>query len=208
VLLLLAAPVGARGEALRRYAFDAFLDGRPIGRQIFDVRDASDEREVTISADFDVRLLFFSVYSYRHRNREAWREGCLWRIDAETDDNGKPFAVRGARGDMGFIVIGKARSDTLDDCVWTFAYWDERIVARTRLLNSQTGVYEDVRATLVGTEPVAAAGRAVTARRYALEGHEFRIDLWYAPNGDWVGLESRTGGGRLLRLVPTSGSAP
>ena len=202
-LVTVAAP--ARGDSPREYAFDALLDGKPIGRQTFEVRGGEAEQHVSIAADFDVRLLFFSVYSYRHRNREVWRDGCLWRIDAETDEDGKAFRVRGARGDSGFLVTSETSSDTLDDCVWTFAYWDERFLSRARLLNSQTGAYEAVRARLVGNEFLVASGRMVPARRYALEGEKFRIELWYASDGEWLGLESRTTGGRLLRLVRDDG---
>jgi hypothetical protein len=200
-MLFMAAAAPTRGAAPRRYVFDALLDGKPIGRQTFEVRGDDREQNVSIAADFDVRFLSLSFYSYRHRNTEVWRDGCLWSIDAATEDDGKTFRVRGARSADGFLVTSETRSQPLDDCVWTFAYWDERFLSRPRLLNSQTGSYEAVRSRLVGNEPLVATGRTISARRYALEGEKFRIDVWYAPDGEWLGLESRTGGGRLLRLV-------
>jgi hypothetical protein len=165
------------------------------------VRSGEAEQHVSIAADFDVRLLFFSVYSYRHRNREVWRDGCLQRIDAETDDDGETSRVRGERGAGGFLVHSEARSETLEGCVWSFAYWDPQFLSRSRLLNSQTGAYESVRGRLVGNEPFVVGGRAVPARRYALDGENFRIELWYTLDGEWLGLQSRTSDGRLLSLV-------
>jgi hypothetical protein len=200
VLLSFLAAAGRAGSA-RDYTFDALLDGKPIGRQTFQVRSSAAEQHVSIAADFDVRLLFFSVYSYRHRNREVWRDGCLQRIDAETDADGETSRVRGARGASGFLVRSGSRSQSLDGCVWTFAYWDQRFLARSRLLNAQTGAYESVRGELVGNEPFIVRGRTVPAQRYALDGENFRIELWYALDGEWLGLESRTTEGHLLRLV-------
>jgi len=72
---------------------------------------------------------------------------------------------------------------------------------------SQTGIYERARATLVDTEEIAVNGKPTEAHRYALEGASFRIDLWYSLDGDWLALESRTGGGSLLRYSRTPGSA-
>jgi hypothetical protein len=89
----------------------------------------------------------------------------------------------------------------LGECVWTFAYWDASFLDRAELLNPQTGAHEPVRATLVGTEPMLANGSPIEARRYLLEGEGFRIDLWYSLEGEWLGLQSRTGNGGLLRFV-------
>jgi hypothetical protein len=203
LLTCLAGP--ASGTSPRAYAFDALLDGKPIGRQTFEVRGGDAERLVSIAADFEVRFLSFTVYAYRHRNREVWRDGCLWRIDAETDDAGTRSRVRGARSDRGFVVTGETLTETMDDCVWSFAYWDPRILSRDRLLNSQTGAYEAVRARFVEDEPLEVMGRTVPARRYLLEGETFRMELWYGPDDEWLGLASRTTDGRVLRLVRSNG---
>ena len=86
-------------------------------------------------------------------------------------------------------------------------YWDESFLSKSRLLNSQTRTYERVHTTLVRTEEIAVNGRPTEARRYALEGASFRIDLWYSLDGDWLALESRTSGGSLLRFSRTHGAA-
>jgi hypothetical protein len=156
---------------------------------------------MAISADFDVRILFFTVYRYRHRNEEVWRDGCLALIESHTDDNGKISRVRGRRSASEFAVETTASRQSLEGCVWTFAYWDERFLDRAKLLNPQTGAHEAVRATLVGIETTLANGSPTEARRYLLEGEGFRIELWYSLEGDWLGLESRTGNGGLLRFV-------
>jgi hypothetical protein len=39
----------------------------------------------------------------------------------------------------------------------------------------------------------------VEAERYRLRADDLDITLWYTPDGDWIGLESDTGKGRMLR---------
>jgi hypothetical protein len=89
----------------------------------------------------------------------------------------------------------------LADCVWSFAYWDEGLVSRRKLLTSQPGEYEPVTTSLIGEETIELRGRPTRARRYALEGPRFRIDLWYSPEREWLALESLSKGGRRLRYV-------
>ena len=54
-----------------------------------------------------------------------------------------------------------------------------------------------------------AAGRILSAERWALQADGQEIRLWYGPGGRWLGLESRTEGGRVQRyeLVDFGGNA-
>jgi hypothetical protein len=200
-LALLADATEVHGAEPREWTFGVFLDDKPIGHQAFRLTRDGGEQRIAIRADFAVRFFSFTVYRYRHRNEEVWHDGCLARIESHTDDNGRISRVRGERGASGFAVETLAGRQSLGACVWTFAYWDESFLDRAELLNPQTGAHEPVRATLVGTEPMLANGSPIEARRYLLEGESFRIDLWYSLEGEWLGLQSRTGNGGLLRFV-------
>ena len=50
-----------------------------------------------------------------------------------------------------------------------------------------------------GRERRTYRGREVEAERYRLKAEDLDITLWYTTDGDWIGLESDTGKGRLLR---------
>ena len=66
-------------------------------------------------------------------------------------------------------------------------------------MNPQTGEYQPVETQALGRETLSVRGREVQAQRHALRTDDFRIDVWYAPDGDWLALESRTPEGRRLR---------
>ena len=50
-------------------------------------------------------------------------------------------------------------------------------------------------------ETVTVRNIPMSTRRYALHGPNLRIDLWYAADGRWVQLESRTSRGSILKYV-------
>jgi hypothetical protein len=198
-LLLAAGTASAEQDAVRTWRFDVSLDGRRIGEHSFVAAERDGVVEIESQARFTVNLLFVPVYRYEHRNREVWRDGCLARIDARTLDNGEELRVRGELAAEGFSIQGPDGAATLPGCIKTFAYWDPRFLAEERLLNAQTGEYETVRAQDRGTDTLLVAGRAREAHRHTLEAAGFQIDLWYSPQGEWLGLESRTPEGRRLR---------
>lgn len=205
LLVLLGMLLGARHASAGtagEWNFTVLLEGDPIGRQTFRVADEGPRRRVSIEASMDVKILFLTVYSYRHKNVEAWEDGCLASIESDTDDNGTRFKVRGKReGDAFAVDTGKAHV-TLPACVRSFAYWDPEMLRHTSLLNSQTGEYEAVQLREVGEEVVVYRGGQQRARRVALEGPDLRIDLWYSSaDKDWLALESKSKNGRIIRYV-------
>jgi hypothetical protein len=191
-------------EEPRQWRFRVLLDGREIGVHEFRVSGNGPEQRVEIDASFDVRFLFINAYRYRHQNAETWRDGCLSSIESSTDDNGDMLRVSGAPVGAGFGIDHHAGGRVLETaCVRSFAYWDLDLFSAERLLNSQTGEFVDVRVEDRGTETLRIGDSDVPARRFALVLPDGEIDLWYGrDNAQWLALESRTEGGRLLRYEP------
>ncbi len=194
---LLASPADA---ASREWNFEVLLDDRKIGYHSFSLSEADGQQVIETEASFDVKLLFITAFKYRHRNTEVWNDGCLRSIDAETDSNGKRFEVKGTATAESLSVAGTNGEAELGDCVRTFAYWDRELLTADRLLNSQTGEYEDVEIREVGNETIEVDGREVEAIRYALDAKGGEISLWYADESRvWLALEAPAKGGRTIR---------
>ena len=77
------------------YDFKVFRGKDEIGRQRFDVSTEGERTQVRVDAQFTVKFLYITVYTYRHANVEKWEGRCLREIHAETDDNGESFFVNG-----------------------------------------------------------------------------------------------------------------
>ena len=202
----------ADGLPGKQWQFDVALDDKPIGIHTFELQQDGSKQVLTTEASFDVKFLFVTAFRYRHQNTEVWNDGCLASIDASTDSNGKQFDVRGELGDGSFNLASEEGSMTLPSCVQTFAYWNPAILESQKLLNSQTGKYEDVKVILEGRERLPVAGRPVDALRYRLSAQAGDIILWYSSaDSTWIGLEAPAKGGRKLRYkavaVPDSNAS-
>lgn len=202
VLALAVAATPSTASTDRELRFRVLLDDSPIGTQVFRVRDDGQRERVSIEASMDVKILFVTAYSYRHRNEETWSGDCLEAIEATTDDNGDRLSVRGRADGQGFLVERTGGREVLPACVTSFAYWAPARLRVGRLLNSQTGELEAVEVRDLGEETVLDRGREVRARRIALDGKDLHIELWYeVGSGDWIALESPTSSGRRLKYV-------
>lgn len=200
-LVLAAHPVFAGdAQAARDYSFDVLLDDKPIGTHRYQVEATANGIERILSeASFEYRLLGITLYRYRHSAEELWRDDCLQRIDATTNDNGEVQVVRGARSDDGFQLQQPRVQRTGSDCLSAYAYWDlPRLQRQSQLLNPQTGTFDAVRVEFVGEESLRRSGGPQPARRYRLRAAQLDIHLWYSPEGRWLQLVSAARGNRQL----------
>jgi hypothetical protein len=203
LLAALAVPLGAAATTSEQtMKFRVYLDSDPIGEHSFRLAHRGDGQEVLSEARFDVNLLIFNAYRYRHESREVWREGCIESIKAQTDDNGSAYRVEGERDREALTLAVNGRTERLPACVSTFAYWDREFLKRGRLLNPQNGEMIDVQVEPAGRERRKVDGRDLEAEAWRLRGEDLDLTVWYSEDGRWIGLESATDKGRTLRYVP------
>jgi hypothetical protein len=200
LLALAAVPPAFAGTGT--WNFRVLLDEREIGRHSYQLRPDDDGVELRSEARFDVRLLFVSAYRYRHEAVERWQDGCLRGLESQTVTNGKRIAVSAREIGGRLSVERPGATDTHAGCIFSFAYWDPRILDATALLNSQTGELVPVRVDRLGTESMTVQGRSLPTTRHRITGTGLQIDLWYA-DSRWVALEALTEGGRRLRYELT-----
>ena len=206
VILCSVRPVFASMET-RQWTFRVYLDDAEIGSHRVSLTDFGEVGEIRTEAKFNVPFLFFSVYTYRHRNTERWAGECLQAIESETDVNGDRYSVLGATKDRSFVVSA-VRGNTenqsiLPECVTTFAYWDRGFLLEPRLLNTQTGAYVNVEVELIGADVINVRNELIPSLHYRLMGNNIEVDLWYSRDSEWLALESVTKGGRRLRYELT-----
>jgi hypothetical protein len=205
--LLLAGATAAAdtgGDTLR---FQVLLDDRPIGTHEFHIAGDRDRRTVETRARFDVRVLFVPVFRYSHDNTEIWADGCVQRLDSQTDSNGTSYRVSLERDDRGYRIATLDRSvDDAAACINTFAYWDPAFLQQSRLLNSQTGELIEVRVEPLGVVELDWPGVEIPVEGFRIVSESDGVDISvYYGEADrrWVALESRLESGRLMRYVPS-----
>ena len=204
VALAFAVPASAAAGA---WNFRVLLDGREIGRHRYELQPRDDGMQLRSEARFDVRLLFFNAYRYEHEAVERWRGGCLRELQSRTVTNGERVAVS-ARDTGGQLAVERpAGRDVHQGCVFSFAYWDPRILEARALLNSQTGELVPVEVVRMGPDTLSVQGQDQLAMRHRISGPRLQIDLWYVGER-WVALEALTEGGRRLRYELTGDALP
>ena len=181
------------------YSFKVFLEEEEIGQQHFVVSSNKVSTTVQIEARFEVKYWFYTAYEYHHTNTETWNDGCVSQIRSETNDNGDTYFVQGSYADGRLTLVTQDGARTLDGCVKTFAYWDQEFLKSRSLLNSQTGEMNRVAVRNLGEETITVRNQPTAAIHYQLVAEKFSIDLWYAPGGEWVALQSTTEGDSRLR---------
>lgn len=185
---------GQASPASDSWSFRVYLDDRPIGIHTFQRSNDQNGYRVYIKATFDVSFMFINVYSYRHENTEYWQDGCLTRLSSHTDDDGQTHKVRLEKAHGHSLIRSTSGDHRIKNCVRSFAYWNPDLLKAPRLLNAQTGELVDVRLELV-SEPDD------DNLHYRLTGDSIDIRLRYSPEGDWLGLQSRTVEGYTLRYI-------
>jgi hypothetical protein len=200
LLTLMASGISVAEDSSRKtLMFDVFLDGKKIGYHRFEIDGSRSNTAVRSEANFDVKFLFVTAFSYRHNARENWAGGCLEEIEARTDSNGKELNVVGERTGDAFVIATGEDEAWLPECVMSFAYWNPGFLEQPRLLNPQTGEYLDVEVEELGEDIVRLDGREIPARSVRLTARQMDITLWYSENAEWLALESVAKGGRILR---------
>jgi len=198
-MLLLPLVALAHGGAIHAYEYAVTFDARDIGTHRFEIQHDGRQKRVRSVANFQVRILFLSLYRYHHEAEEFWQDGCLRRLASQTDDNGKRFEVTAADSGTTLYVNrmapDPAASRVADTCPASFAYWDLEQLQRDTLINSQTGALTSVQFAHLGPDPVDG----VPAQRYRLQPQDLdAIDLWYREaDGVWLQLETKRDNGTL-----------
>mgnify|MGYP001062166280 FL=1 len=207
-IFLLTVNAAASPSQSSQWQFKVLLDNREIGTHHFTVSESNGRQTIQTDASFDVNVFFVNLYRYRHQSTEVWQDNCLRSIDSVTDANGKPFLVEGnlvaGQAKANYFQVNTAGTETeLPPCVMTFAYWNPIFLDEEKLLNSQTGIYEDVTITRLGEESFQFNGKPVVAIKYHIDLKAGPITLWYSANNfRWLALESVAAGGRILRYEP------
>lgn len=185
----------------KEWNFDVYLDKTRIGQHTFKLSEAN---ELVSQAKFNVKVLFINAYQYNHTAVEQWQDGCLKQLEASTLENDVATKVKGAADSERFVVDDGKQKQVLPGCAMTFAYWSQKMLQQTKLLNPQNAEWLDTRIIKTGSEMLDVKGKKVEALRYKLDASlagkpKLNIELWYrADNLDWVALKSTTPEGYVI----------
>jgi hypothetical protein len=183
--------------------FRVFLNKDEIGSQRLSVERAGNRVNVSIDANFKVKVLFINAYSYTHSAQEVWQGQCLASIETTTKENGTTSFVKGQIVQDEFIINSHTGKTSLSGCIRSFAYWDLARLSTTKLLNGETGEQVDAQLSAKGETQLIVQGKPVATEHYVLRAEGADINLYYDLDKNWIGLKTIVKGGRTLAYFRT-----
>jgi hypothetical protein len=178
----------------REWHFEVSVDRLPIGTHDLVLNENGDARSVKS----DMRFGMLGMNAYQQHEEETWQGNCLARLESRTEEKGNVTTVAGRLEAGAFVIEGPRGQKKLSACVMSFAYWNPRVLKQTHLVNVQTGAWTPVKVQDLGKEPYTLRGNSIEATHFRLDTERNRIEVWYSPAGEWIGLRSTTRDGHVL----------
>lgn len=223
ILLLATGPTAASAAEEFPYgsslSFTAVRNGQTIGHHSLTFQKNGAQLKASTAIDLAVKFMGVTAYRYTHRAEEVWSGDTFQGLSAQTDDNGKKYAIRIQRDGAALAVERNARPDALspatfdrglqrDDTVRTTlppqllpsTHWNVRQVRQSALVNSQTGTEARVQVSVLGRETIRTANSSIDATRYRYTG-DLVMDQWFDDAGRWVKTSFTASDGSTVEYV-------
>ena len=189
---LLSTPPG------KTLGFDVMRKGGKIGAHLLTFEQDGDNLTVHVAVDLKVGIGPIVLFRYKHRATEVWKNGQLFSLDTETNDDGTPDKVTGRATDAGFTVEGtKAKLYTAPADALPATHWNRKMLDGP-WINTQDGRLLRPKVTPMGPDMIPTAiGTKIPADHFALTGDAI-LDTYYDSTRNWVGLNFKAGDGSLI----------
>jgi hypothetical protein len=200
-------------------SFAAVRNGQTIGHHRLTFQKSGTQLKVSTEIDLAVKFMGVTAYRYMHRAEEFWNGDTFHGLTAQTDDDGKKFAIRIRRDGAALAVERNARPDVLspakfdrglqrDDSIRTTlppqllpsSHWNVRQVRQAALINTQTGAEARVQVSVLGRETIRTANASIDATRYRYTG-DLVMDQWFDDAGRWVKTSFTASDGSTIEYV-------
>jgi len=200
-------------------SFAAVRNGQTIGHHRLTFQKNGDQLTVSTAIDLAVKFMGVTAYRYTHRAQEVWSGDTFLGLTAQTDDDGKKYAVRIRRDGEALAVErsaqfeafspaaldrglpqGGAERAALSPQILPSTHWNVRQIRQTALVNTQTGAEARIQVAVLGRETVRTANASVAATRYRYTG-DLVMDQWFDDAGRWVKTSFVASDGSTIEYV-------
>ncbi len=178
--------------------FKVFRNNKPLGFHIINFSHLSNEElRVNIEVDFLVKIGFLTLFKYKHRNTEIWRNGNLVELSTNTNDNGKMHTVNAKKNNSKFIIVNNNNEISLPTNLQPTSYWNFNTLKSDKWLDTQRGILVDIKITKKSLEKVELSDNTfVEAYKYTITG-DLSLSLWYDKNNNLVKIKFKAKGSNI-----------
>ena len=196
LLVDLQTPVFAQQQphAVENISFNVFLDKKQVGTHSFVIKRK--DENIWVESNMQLKGKFWGLvpFKYTHQSIEQWKNGCLINLKSQTLKRGKTINISAISGPSGLTIVSDDKSQLVEGCIKSFAYWNSSALKGNQLLNTEDGKLVDVKIETIRTQGVE--GKSVVIR-----SSEADINLQYGADGKWLSLKSNLDVGGLLHYI-------
>ncbi len=182
ILIMMTAPAMSAAAEELDLEFQIKRDGKTIGHH----RVTVTETEAGFFVETDVRMRVnlgpVKLFGYDHHAVEEWRDGQLYALVAETDNNGERARLRAQRTAAGLLVDGESFAGLAPEDAAPASGWNRDLVAADRIIDLERGEIIDIS---VESRGITRAPNNQFAEEFKIVG-TIEANVWY--DGErWVG---------------------
>ncbi len=184
ILFFLISSIESKSNELpKNIDFAVTRNGNEFGfHKIEFKRQGNGDLVVKIDIELEVKLGFVKLFSYKHENKEIWRDGKLFQINTKTDDNGKIFFINGKLVKQGFIINTQDGTKVLPLNITPTSYWNFANIDNKNWLDTQRGILVDLDINYYGSDIIKDFyGKQILAEKYNVS-NDLNLFLWYHNN--------------------------
>jgi hypothetical protein len=172
-------------------SFAAIRNGQTIGHHRLTFQKNGDQLTVSTAIDLAVKIMGVTAYRYMHRAQEVWSGDIFQGLTAQTDDDGKKYAIQIRRDGAALTVERNARlrdgpvRTTLPPQLLPSTHWNVRQIRQSALVNTQTGTEARIQVSVLGRETIRTANASIDSTHYRYSG-DLVMDQWFDDAGRWA----------------------
>ena len=187
-------------------SFAAIRNGQTIGHHRLTFQKNGDQLTVSTAIDLAVKIMGVTAYRYMHRAQEVWSADTSQGLTAQTDDDGKKYAIQIRRDGAALTVERNARlrdgpvRTTLPPQLLPSTHWNVRQIRQSALVNTQTGTEARIQVSVLGRETIRTANASIDSTHYRYSG-DLVMDQWFDDTGRWVKTSFMASDGSTIEYV-------
>jgi Domain of unknown function (DUF6134) len=175
--------------------FSVIYKGSKIGTHTILYSTDTGETHITTNINLSVTFLGATMFAYRHRSEEIWRDCLIMSLKSETLESGETLVIEGAAITDGFRVVSKDGPFIASAATLTSnSQWTPVVLGQETVVDAGHGGIIGISAHKVGDEQFLVAGQEIPTTRYKVITPFLAGDIWYDENNLWVGGEFESKG--------------
>lgn len=168
--------------------FSVFRNGSEVGSHSVSILQQGSTITVNSAFDLQIKFLFLTAYEFRYTSVGTWEEGRMVEFASQVNDDGERFEITALPYSSGLKITGPEGTQDIASPVYPTTHWNAAVVNEKQVLNTLTGLINNVQINATAREEVETELGPVQATRYEYSG-DLMTTVWYDDSGRWVKMK-------------------